>query len=67
MAHTLVQGKRLLCNDMWGLGLISLSLVVGYTSMEAVKASLRKLACPPHRLLPFMPSHSCSFPLPCLP
>lgn len=43
VAHTLLQGKRLLCNDMWGLGLITLSLVVGYTEMEAVKASLRKL------------------------
>ena len=43
VAHTLVQGKRLLCNDMWGLGLITLSLVVGYTEMEAVKMSLRKL------------------------
>ena len=46
VAHTLVQGKRLLCNDMWGLGLITLSLVVGYTEMEAIKSSLRKLGIP---------------------
>jgi hypothetical protein len=32
-----LQGKRLLCNDMWGLGLITLSLVVGYTEMETGK------------------------------
>jgi len=60
VAHTLVQGKRLLCNDMWGLGLISLSLVVGYTTMEAVKASLRKLARSP-------PAHCASYTLPPLP
>ena len=43
VAHTLVQGKRFLANDMWGLGIITLSLVAGYSEMEAVKASLRRL------------------------
>ena len=37
VAHTLVNGKRLLCNDMWGAGIISLGLVLGFAEMDSVR------------------------------
>lgn len=43
VAHTLGNGKRLLCNDMWGAGIIALGLVLGFTEMDSVKGSLRRL------------------------
>jgi hypothetical protein len=52
VAHTLVNGKRLLCNDMWGAGIISLGLVLGFAEMDSVRrpaaphAALRRPAPP---------------------
>mmetsp|Transcript_23164 Transcript_23164/g.52055 ORF Transcript_23164/g.52055 Transcript_23164/m.52055 type:complete len:603 (-) Transcript_23164:98-1906(-) len=43
VAQTMIRGKRLLCNDMWGLGFIGLSLVCGCERMEAVKSNLRQI------------------------
>jgi len=43
VAHTLLRGKRLLCNDMWGMGMVCLSMVCGFRRIESVKVSLRRL------------------------
>ena len=40
VAHTLINGKRLLCNDMWGAGIIALGLVLGFTEMDSVSPNL---------------------------
>lgn len=41
VAHTMVRGKRFLCNDMWGLGMVCLGLVCGHTKFEGIKTRLR--------------------------
>uniref|UniRef100_A0A7S0LWW4 Protein kinase domain-containing protein n=1 Tax=Cryptomonas curvata TaxID=233186 RepID=A0A7S0LWW4_9CRYP len=43
VAHTLRRGKRFLCNDLWGLGLVTLNLLAGPAIFDQVKREVREL------------------------
>ena len=42
VAHTMIRGKRFMCNDMWGLGMVCLGLVCGHSKFESIKTSMRQ-------------------------
>ena len=43
VAHTLRRGKRFLCNDLWGLGLLTLNVLAGHRAFDQIKQELRDL------------------------